>query len=555
MPGRTAPDEMNLAAPAGARPSILTRAWPALPAIAVLVFVLVRLGFTDGGYFPAAFTAAAAIAFIAIAVLVVLVVLVVRPPAPHRSPAALTAAGALAGYAAWSGVSGIWSVVPDAPLLDMQRAMLYVALFCLALLGVQAGRHARLLIWSLFGVIVAIAVAGLLSRLRPALVGSQVDPIVAVFYRLDHPLGYWNALGALASMGCVLAVGLAADVRSHAGLRAMAAGAAVVLTVTMYLSLSRGAWLALLVGVAVLVAFAPGRGTLLATLAIVGGTVTIAILRLRGYPALVVDPRAGGGQAAEGGAFARELLVLLAGAIGAQAALATFRPGARLSRRQRARARRALNAVAGLAALAAVVAYGVAANSIEGHAARFADDATGWIDRQWQDFLIPTGNAGAAGTGDARLVSTAGARSDLYRVAIDGFRARPLIGGGAGSFEVRYARERRAELKVRDAHSLVLQTLSELGAVGLLLLAAFVGAVAHSARRALGGRSALRPAEAAAVVAACAVWLSHASIDWDWEMPAVTGIAVVLAATLFAPGRRRRSAAPPAGTAPDPAPS
>jgi hypothetical protein len=29
-------------------------------------------------------------------------------------------------------------------------------------------------------------------------------------------------------------------------------------------------------------------------------------------------------------------------------------------------------------------------------------------------------------------------------------------------------------------------------------------------------------------------WLVHACIDWDWEMPALTGCALVLCATLFA---------------------
>ena len=193
--------------------------------------------------------------------------------------------------------------------------------------------------------------------------------------------------------------------------------------------------------------------------------------------------------------------------------------------------------------LVAGVGYAAKGDEAEGGVTAAVDDTTAWLDRQWQDFLNPTANA-SEGTGAARLINVKGARSDLYRVAIDGFEARPLIGGGAGSFEVRYARERDVDVKIRDAHSLPLETLSELGAVGMLLLLGFVGAVAAAARRSIAGKGVIRPAEAAAVTAAFAVWLAHACVDWDWEMPALTGIAIVLSATLFARGRRRRSAPP-----------
>jgi hypothetical protein len=42
------------------------------------------------------------------------------------------------------------------------------------------------------------------------------------------------------------------------------------------------------------------------------------------------------------------------------------------------------------------------------------------------------------------------------------------------------------------------------------------------------------PVLAAGPVAALVVWLLHASLDWDWEMPAVTLVAVVLAGMLVA---------------------
>ena len=506
----------------------LGRVWPALPATAVAIFVLVRLGFDQGGYFAAAYMSAGAIAFIALAVLVL------NSAQERLSTHALVAIGALAAFACWAGLSRMWSVVPDVPLLDMRRTMLYLALFGLGLLAADSGRNARVLIWSVLGVIVALCGVGLLSRLQPDLVPVAIEPSLALAYRLDYPLRYWNAFGALASMGTVLALGLAADARGNGLLRPVAAGAAVLLVVTMYLSLSRGAWLALVVGIVVLLAIAPNRFSLLLTLAFAGVAAAVALLRLRGYPALVTDPRAGSGQAAAGSAFTRELVILVLLAVAAQAALTAVRVPEQITDQVRTIRRIALIGFAGVVVLGALIGY--VAKSAEAEGA--VNDATSWVERQWQDFLDPSLSAG---TGSNRLVSVRGARSDGYRVAIDGFEEHPLRGGGAGSFEVRYARDRDADQKIRDAHSLPLETLAELGAIGMLLLLTFLVTTATAARRALAGKGAIRPAEAAAVSAAFAVWFGHACVDWDWEMPALTGTAVTLSAALFQRGRRRKS--------------
>ena len=66
--------------------------------------------------------------------------------------------------------------------------------------------------------------------------------------------------------------------------------------------------------------------------------------------------------------------------------------------------------------------------------------------------------------------------------------------------------------------------------VGLALLAAFLAGVALAAARAL--RAA--PMLAAGPVAAVVVYIAHAPLDWDWQMPALTLVAVVLAGALLA---------------------
>ena len=75
---------------------------------------------------------------------------------------------------------------------------------------------------------------------------------------------------------------------------------------------------------------------------------------------------------------------------------------------------------------------------------------------------------------------------------------------------------------MRDAHSLYLETPAELGLVGLAL-------AARAARLRRRGRAPRRGARYAGPVAALAAFALHAGVDWDWELPALTLVALVLA--------------------------
>jgi O-antigen ligase len=94
-------------------------------------------------------------------------------------------------------------------------------------------------------------------------------------------------------------------------------------------------------------------------------------------------------------------------------------------------------------------------------------------------------------------------------------------------------RNRRTDETARDVHSLYLEVLSELGIVGGLLLLAFVAATIVGVVATRRRPGALGPAAAAAVGAAWATWLVHAGIDWDWQMPALTLLALMAVATLL----------------------
>ena len=512
-------------------PPTLAALWAPVVAVTAAAVVLVRLGFQHGGYFPPDFLEAGIAAFAVVAVL-----LAVRPPSRSISTESVVAVAALTALAAWTGLSALWAPEPEEALLAFARALGYVAFFGLALIAAGSGRTAQLLPWAALAVAVVLVGTGVLSRIQPDHVTAGAN--ATGDYRLAHPFGYWNAFGGMSAIGAILAIGLAADPRARIALRGAAAAAGVLLGVGLWLSLSRGGWLALLLGLALLLVLGAHRTSLLTVLVIIGGATALAVLRLESLPALVDSPTAGDGQEAAGQSFTPFLVLLMGGTAVLVALLA--RAG-RMEPELESIKRMAWPAAIGLSALVVCVgllAYVVKAGSIESNVANGFEDTSSWISNQWDDFLNPS--TAPAEKGSARLTSAKGTRSDLYRVAIDGFESDPLRGDGAGGFEVRWARERDVDEDVQDAHSLLLETGGELGLPGLLLLLAFLGAILRAAVRARLRPGGLRRSQAAAVGAAFIVFVAHAGVDWDWQMPAVTGTAMLIGAAVLPLGRERR---------------
>jgi hypothetical protein len=512
--------------------AVAARTWPSLAAGGLGVALVLQQAWHSGGYFPSGHLWAGAASFAGLGVL-----LAVRPPHYRLGTPALVALAALAALAAWTGISARWSLAPDRAIEAMQLTLGYVGLLGLGLLAAGSGRLSRALAGAVLAAAMAIVVAGLLSRLYPGLVPSPPPSPAVPTYRLAYPLGYWNTFGALAAMAGVLALGIAADARAALALRAAGAGATVLAASALYLSLSRGSWLAMMAGLVVLVLLGPRPASMLSSLAIAGGAAALAIARLASAPALVDDPAAGAGQAAAGRAAGPVLLALALGAAALQVLIAAGGASVALAPIRRF-GRRAVLAVVAVAAVAALGVYAVVPGKVDGRAARELGSARGFVDRQWSDFMRPAEAGGnEPGEGRQRLTTSSGTRSDHYRVALDGFSAHPLVGDGAGSYGTRWMRERPVDAKVENAHSLYLETLSELGIVGGGLLGLFLGAIVCAALAARRHPRALGRARVAAVSAACVVWIVHAGVDWDWQMPALTGVFILLAAALLPVGR------------------
>src|SRR4051812_36028509 len=95
----------------------------------------------------------------------------------------------------WVVMSSTWSLSSSASVREFDRGLLVLSALAAAL--VLARRRMRPILGGLLFAIVVVCGYGLATRLFPARLGS-FSPIAG--YRLDEPLGYWNAVGLFAAM-------------------------------------------------------------------------------------------------------------------------------------------------------------------------------------------------------------------------------------------------------------------------------------------------------------------------------------------------------------------
>ena len=421
----------------------------------------------------------------------------------------------LVGLGVWTLVSTAWSLDHAQAVLESERLLLYIV-GSFAFLLVATRRSLPYLLGGVLTAITVICMTALSIRLFPDSVQSggvafSADPQAA--FKLAEPLGYANALGALAAIGIAIALGLAARAETITG-SALAAASLPVLAATLYLTFGRAAWLALGAGLAAGLVLDPRRLQLVTTSLALAPAPALAVLLASRSDGLTSSQARLAEIESDGRSFALAVAVLAAVA-GASALALRYaehhvRVGPRLTRSY---------AAALLVVLVAITAAVIVR----------AGGPIDLADRAYSAFNAPP--APVQGDVGRRLLSFSGSsRSDYWRVAWHDFEDHPLLGSGAGSYERRWLARRPADLPVRDAHSLYLETLAELGPLGLLLLLGALGAplVAAVAARA-------HPFVPPAVAAYCC-YLVHAGVDWDWELPAVTlaglaaGTALLVAA-------------------------
>ena len=228
------------------------------------------LGFRAGGFFPGQVGLVATV----LAVGLVLRITLAERPFEGWSPALALGFGALASFAVWVLLSAAWSNAPVRSLTEFDRALLYSLVLVLTGSAVTRVGDLAMLLRVTAAAFVAIALAGLLTRLAPG-----TFPISAGFLpeRIAFPLTYWNAMGIACALGVLFAVHLSASGREHPVLRVVAAAALPMLGVTFYLTFSRGAIWVLPVGLVLYALLAQPRGLLTAALAAIPAAIAVKV--------------------------------------------------------------------------------------------------------------------------------------------------------------------------------------------------------------------------------------------------------------------------------------
>ena len=464
-------------------------------AVAVLLAGPTALAFFSGGYFDAPRLVAALVVW----ALVVVMALV----SPQPLPSSVAGRGALAGMAvlcAWAGLSLLWAPLAARATDDLVRLLLYLGALIAAAGLLREDRRASAVEPGLaLGAVVVIGY-GLAGRLLPGLL--DLHNSARADGRLEQPLTYWNSEGLLAAMGLVLCARLAGDRSRPIVMRALAAASCGPLGAGVYLSLSRGALVAAVVGLCVLLAVAPSRVQLRAiglavVAALIAGSCAAAFPGVASLEGNLADREADGVAA----------LAILAATVAASGLACAWTARAEL------RGRLGSGRLEFAGRLPAIVA-GVVALALAGLVA---------------GGLGERGEASVSKGRRAHLTSFKSRRYDYWQVGVKAFADRPLAGTGLGGYSVVWLKERPVDAAALDAHSLPLETAIELGLVGLLALSLVIGGTGLAARRALHERELL-----AGAAGGTSAWLLASAIDWHWEMPAVTLPALVMAGALIA---------------------
>ncbi len=485
--------------------------------------VLVRHGLTlvvggslfwlayDGGTY--ALTSWGAVAIVVWWVIALGVGLGFWPRSPVPTPA-LATGGLLAAYAVLAGLSALWADSEERSFEEFDRAALYLGIFLLPVLAAPRGRTARRWVYGMSAAIVAIGVVALASRLFPEAFENTVATDLPRLFpsakeRLSYPVNYWNGLATFLAFGLPLLLFAAVTIK-NAVLRGLSLAPIPALVAGIYLTSSRGGAIVSVASVIVFVGLSGRvwRSAAATLVAAAGAAAGIAVVHSR--PAILHNTLATNSVDGRNAAILIALACVVTGLAWGLLSLLPVRMPA---------LPRTLRIAAGAAALVALAVGVVALKPAE----------------RFESFKEVRPDLTGAGVQEHLLSANGSGRWQLWESAVDEFRDAPLLGHGAGSYEAWWAQHGDLPVFVRDAHSLYLEVLAELGVVGLVVLVGFLAlGFVTSLRRLAASRSDGR-ALLAALIAVLVAYSLEAGIDWLWELPAVSAVAFVCLGLLTGP--------------------
>lgn len=496
------------AAPATAAASLSERATAVLPGVAVFALIF-PVALENGGYNPPNWSWAT----LAIAWLVGLTLLFRERI--ELSVWELVSIAGLGGLCLWAFASAVWSSDLSASVLGGERTLVYAAAaVAIALICTRTSINA--VSWGVLAAATATVAVGLSDVVLPRLDATNG---VANTGRLSDPLGYWNAMGLMGIIGLLIALGLLSRSASMGG-RWLAAATLPVLTVGTYLTFSRGAWIALAAGFAVAWIADPHRVRLSIVTLVSLPWLLMDVIVTANSPALTHANSQIGPTGSQGHRLAAVALMSMA-LIAVSVSLSrriTFEwtPSQRTIRGAK---------IAGLvAALVLLVVIPLALGGYSSTAHRIADALSA---------KPPAGsNKGTTSSLNGRLFQLSGeGRVQMWTAALDEWETSPVVGQGPLQFAQYWTEHRTTSAQTLEAHSLYLQTLGELGVIGLaLLLTALIPPLI------MGWRSRSTPM-VPIVLGVFVGFLVHNATDWDWSVPGVTLAGLACGMALLASGR------------------
>jgi hypothetical protein len=413
------------------------------------------------------------------------------------------ALGAFALYVAWSYLSIAWASAPGSALEGSNRALLYLIVFGLMATLPWTPRGALVALLA-FALGIGVLAVTILLRLAAA---DHVEAMI-VSGRLEATTGYFNATAALFTIGALTTTALAARRELPGLLRGLLIALAAASLQLVVIAQSRG-WLFTLPIVLILVIVVVrdrmrfvAAAVLPVAAAVIPAHRLIAASQSAGAAALnhaVQSP-------------ARLSLMLCAAALVLGTLLAwsdrLITPPA-LSRRRR------------LGVAAVVTALVLAAASV-GALKVTSGDPAGFVKAQWNGFRHDS-NAADVGS---HFTTVGSGRYDFWRVALKAFASHPIGGLGQDNFGDYYILHRRTDEEPTWTHSLEMRLLAQTGIVGFALFFVFLVAAVALARRARRIGDGLTQAVVGVALLPLIVWFVHGSVDWFWELPALTGPAL-----------------------------
>lgn len=420
--------------------------------------------------------------------------------------------GVLVAIPVWSALTLLWTRSLPLTILEVQRSLVYPSAVVAVMLVTRRASTRQLLA----GVLVAITAVSWYSlgqRIFPT--ETPVFDVISTF-RLTGPITYWNALGIYSAVGAMIALALATTGRSIVA-RALSAATLPVLLPTMYLTFSRGAWIAAGIGIVGAVLVSHRRAALVTGLAVLLPVPLATVAFASQSEALTKLQSTLAEAQTDGRRMALAMLVAVVLTAAASVGLVLGERRLRFSQSTR----KAYSGALGLGVVAVVTAIVVA----------FGSPVT-IVRDGWESFTGPPVQVTSeTNLGDRLFSLSSNGRIDIWKEAAGAFAEHPLGGIGAGTFERWWNQNRDAQLKVVDAHSLYLEALAELGPVGFLLMLAVAGLPIAAGIR--NRRDPLVPLLLGAYVA----FAFHAAVDWDWEITGVTLGALFTGVALLARAR------------------